>query len=134
MRVVVVGAGFSGLAAAAALCRGGARVVVLEARDRVGGRVATRRLDDGTALDLGAQWIGPTQERMAALVAEHGLTTFPSAAQGRPWRDNGPELRRPVGRVYWAGTETATRWAGYLEGAVLAGERAAAEVLAHHAA
>ncbi|WP_431915818.1 flavin monoamine oxidase family protein [Micromonospora wenchangensis] len=84
MRVAVVGAGFSGLAAAAALCRGGARVVVLEARERVGGRVATRRLADGTALDLGAQWIGPTQDRMAALVAEHGLTTFPSAAHGRP--------------------------------------------------
>ncbi|MEU7978606.1 FAD-dependent oxidoreductase [Micromonospora sp. NPDC049081] len=84
VRVVVVGGGFSGLAAAAVLCRGGARVLVLEARERVGGRVATRRLDDGTALDLGAQWIGPTQERMAALVAEHGLTTFPSAAYGRP--------------------------------------------------
>ncbi|WP_328347618.1 flavin monoamine oxidase family protein [Micromonospora sp. NBC_00421] len=84
MRVVVVGGGFSGLAAAAALCRGGARVRVLEARGRVGGRVLTRRLDDGTALDLGAQWIGPAQERMAALVAGHGLTTFPSAARGRP--------------------------------------------------
>ncbi|MEU5941125.1 FAD-dependent oxidoreductase [Micromonospora sp. NPDC047548] len=46
---------------------------------------------------------------------------------------SGAELRRPAGRVHWAGTETATRWAGYLEGAVLAGERAAAEVLAGHA-
>jgi monoamine oxidase len=46
------------------------------------------------------------------------------------WRTYGPQLRPPVGRVHWAGTETATRWAGYLEGAVLAGERAAAEVLA----
>lgn len=83
VRVVVVGGGFSGLAAAAVLCRGGARVRVLEARERVGGRVLTRRLDDGTALDLGAQWIGPTQERMAALVARYGLSTFPSAAHGR---------------------------------------------------
>ncbi|MGB2567105.1 flavin monoamine oxidase family protein [Micromonospora citrea] len=82
MRVVVVGAGFSGLAAASALVGAGAQVVVLEARDRVGGRVLTRRLADGTALDLGAQWIGPTQDRMAALVAEHGLVTFPSASVG----------------------------------------------------
>ncbi|WP_249412472.1 flavin monoamine oxidase family protein [Micromonospora endophytica] len=42
----------------------------------------------------------------------------------------GPYLRAPVGRIHWAGTETATRWAGYLDGAVQAGERAAAELLA----
>ncbi|MEV0211974.1 FAD-dependent oxidoreductase [Micromonospora sp. NPDC050695] len=82
MRVVVVGAGFSGLAAALALSRAGARVRVLKARDRVGGRVLTRRLADGTQLDLGAQWIGPTQDRMYALVAEHGLDTFATAALG----------------------------------------------------
>ncbi|MGW5667884.1 flavin monoamine oxidase family protein, partial [Micromonospora sp. NPDC003776] len=82
MRVVVIGAGFSGLAAALALARAGAAVTVLEARDRVGGRVLTRRLADGTPLDLGAQWVGPTQDRMAALLAEHGLDTFPSAAAG----------------------------------------------------
>uniref|UniRef100_UPI00157C0A21 flavin monoamine oxidase family protein n=1 Tax=Micromonospora maritima TaxID=986711 RepID=UPI00157C0A21 len=46
------------------------------------------------------------------------------------WCDYGPRLRPPVGRLHWAGTETATRWSGYLEGAVTAGERAAAEVLA----
>ncbi|GAB3934130.1 flavin monoamine oxidase family protein [Micromonospora vulcania] len=82
LRVVVVGAGFSGLAAASALARAGARVRVLEARDRVGGRVLTHWLPDGTQLDLGAQWIGPTQDRMYALVAEHGLDTFASAAAG----------------------------------------------------
>ncbi|MEU4755547.1 FAD-dependent oxidoreductase [Micromonospora tulbaghiae] len=46
------------------------------------------------------------------------------------WCAYGPELRTPAGRVHWAGTETATRWNGYLEGAVTAGERAAAEALA----
>ncbi|WP_406070037.1 flavin monoamine oxidase family protein [Micromonospora sp. NBC_01638] len=84
IRVIVVGAGFSGLAAALALTRAGAHVRVLEARDRVGGRVLTRWLPDGTQLDLGAQWIGPTQDRMYALVAEHRLATFPSAAVGAP--------------------------------------------------
>ncbi|MBM7488850.1 monoamine oxidase [Micromonospora luteifusca] len=84
IRVVVIGAGFSGLAAALALARAGAQVRVLEARDRVGGRVLTRWLPDGTQLDLGAQWIGPTQDRMYALVAEHGLATFASATLGAP--------------------------------------------------
>jgi monoamine oxidase len=45
----------------------------------------------------------------------------------------GPALRKPVGRIHWAGTETATEWCGYMEGAVAAGERAAREVLARRA-
>lgn len=46
------------------------------------------------------------------------------------WTAHGPALRNPVGRIHWAGTETATRWAGYFDGAIQSGERAAAEVLA----
>jgi monoamine oxidase len=42
----------------------------------------------------------------------------------------GPALRAPVGRIHWAGTETSEYWAGYMDGAVRSGERAAAEVLA----
>jgi monoamine oxidase len=41
----------------------------------------------------------------------------------------GPALRRPVGRIHWAGTETSTYWIGYMDGAVRSGERAAREVL-----
>jgi monoamine oxidase len=44
--------------------------------------------------------------------------------------DNGRALRAPVGRIHWAGTETSTYWNGYMDGAIRAGERAAAEVLA----
>ena len=44
--------------------------------------------------------------------------------------DYGPALRAPVDRVHWAGTETATYWNGYMDGAVRAGERAAAEAIA----
>lgn len=44
------------------------------------------------------------------------------------WTDYGPALRAPVGRIHWAGTETATVWNGYLDGAVRSGQRAAAEV------
>lgn len=42
--------------------------------------------------------------------------------------DFGPSIRRPFGRVHWAGTETSTYWSGYMDGAVRAGERAAVEV------
>ena len=46
------------------------------------------------------------------------------------WTASGAALREPVGRVHWAGTETATRWSGYIDGAISSGERAAAEALA----
>ena len=42
----------------------------------------------------------------------------------------GPRLREPVGRIHWAGTETATYWNGYMDGAVSSGQRAADELLA----
>lgn len=45
------------------------------------------------------------------------------------WTQLGPALREPVGAVHWAGTETATQWLGYIDGAIESGERAAAEVL-----
>ena len=41
----------------------------------------------------------------------------------------GPALRRPVGKIHWAGTETSTYWNGYMDGAVRSGERAAREIL-----
>jgi monoamine oxidase len=67
--VVVVGAGLAGLCAARELVRRGATCVVLEARDRVGGRTLSQPLA-GDTIDVGGQWIGPTQNRLAALAAE----------------------------------------------------------------
>jgi monoamine oxidase len=46
------------------------------------------------------------------------------------WTSYGRALREPVGRLHWAGTETATVWSSHMDGAVRSGERAAAEVLA----
>lgn len=81
--VVVVGAGLAGLRAADRLVATGARVAVLEARDRVGGRAEEGRLQDGTPLELGGMWLGPTQTAVHALVDELGLETFAQHAEGR---------------------------------------------------
>ncbi|MFD5425997.1 flavin monoamine oxidase family protein [Streptomyces sp. NPDC127084] len=75
--VCVVGAGFAGLAAARQLVRAGRDVVVLEARDRVGGRVWNREVSDGTVVSVGGTWLGKGQERMFQLAREEGLEVYP---------------------------------------------------------
>lgn len=81
--VVVVGAGLAGLTAARALHRAGKRVSVLEARDRVGGRTLSHKLANGDVVELGAQWLGPGQERLAALVREFSLHTWTQFSDGK---------------------------------------------------
>jgi monoamine oxidase len=80
--VVVVGAGISGLVAARRVAAAGRSVLVLEARDRVGGRVLNHRLDDGSVVESGGAFVGPTQDHILALADELGVRTFPEYADG----------------------------------------------------
>lgn len=81
--VVVLGAGYAGLTAATVLTEAGAEVVLVEARDRVGGRVCTEALSGGSWIDHGGQWVGPTQRRLRALAARYGVATFPTHDVGQ---------------------------------------------------
>src|SRR5436305_4327199 len=77
-KVVVVGAGLAGLAAARDLAAGGCDVVVLEARDRPGGRVEQAEIADGRTVQLGGELVGDFHTAYLELVAELSLTTRPS--------------------------------------------------------
>ena len=93
--VIVIGAGYAGLAAALGLTDRGRDVLVLEARDRVGGRVWTHR-DDGVPLDLGGMWVGAGHAHFRALLDRFKLTTFPTPASGHAgwWDERSGKLRR----------------------------------------
>ena len=97
--VVVVGAGLAGLAAARALTARGASVAVLEARDRVGGRTLNHDIGDGKVVEVGGQWIGPGQDRLAALARELGVETFPTYATGHNLLEYGGSVRRYRGTI-----------------------------------
>ena len=73
MRVAVAGAGLAGLSAADELRRAGAEVTVFEARERVGGRVWSRRLDNGAVVEMGAEYILPGNTAVRELAARLGL-------------------------------------------------------------
>ena len=82
--VLVLGAGLAGLTAARDLAAAGTDVVVLEVRDRVGGRVEQLRIDDGRPIQFGGEVVGPFHTAYLGLVEELGLTLQPSytAAEG----------------------------------------------------
>ncbi|MFM7170434.1 MAG: flavin monoamine oxidase family protein [Cyanobium sp.] len=80
--VVVVGAGLSGLICARVLQRSGLAVGLLEANDRIGGRLQSITTPSGTVVDLGGQWGGPTHHLLAALLEEFQLRRFPSFYEG----------------------------------------------------
>ena len=79
---VIIGAGLSGLAAAQRILsrNPSAKIVVLEARDRVGGRTLT---DPTTGSDLGGSYVGPTQDRILRVAAQHGIDTYLVYCKGK---------------------------------------------------
>src|SRR5256714_4218404 len=80
-RICVVGAGYAGLAAARSVARAGTDVCVLEARDRVGGRIWTVERH-GHRIDVGGAWLGPGQDEVYALAREYGVETHRTYTRG----------------------------------------------------
>lgn len=81
--VAIVGAGLAGLVAARYLVKAGVSTLVLEARPRVGGRLLNEDIGEDKVVELGGQWIGPSQHKLAGLCAELGVQTFPTYDEGR---------------------------------------------------
>ena len=96
--VVIVGAGLAGLQAARRLTASGLEVVVLEARDEVGGRTKTVDVN-GHHFDVGGQWTGPGQPRMTALIEELGLETTPTHSDGKRVLDLRGKLSTYTGTI-----------------------------------
>jgi monoamine oxidase len=104
--VVVVGGGLAGLTAARAIAAAGKSVIVLEARDRVGGRVWNHDLGGGAVSERGGTFIGPTQDKIADLARALGVATFDTYDTGQnvyidengtrlTWSDTGPTGSAP---------------------------------------
>ncbi len=101
--VVVVGAGIAGLKAARDLAAAGKNVLVVEARNRVGGRtfnhaVTAPGASPGTIVEIGGQWVGPTQDRVLALLKELNLETFKTFDDGN-YLDDRNGIKVPYGHV-----------------------------------
>jgi monoamine oxidase len=80
--VCVVGAGYAGLTAARRLTQAGKSVVVLEARDRIGGRIWTFHLPDGSPVDRGGGWLDNRHDAVLKLASEVGVSTYKTYDDG----------------------------------------------------
>jgi monoamine oxidase len=100
--VVVVGAGLAGLTAARELSGAGLDVRVLEARDRVGGRTLSQSVGERPEdiVELGGQWVGPTQHEILSLTQDLGIETYPTHATGKNlFEDDHGKLKRYRGTI-----------------------------------
>lgn len=98
--VVIIGAGAAGLTAANDLKKAGLSVAVLEARDRVGGRLWTDVVD-GAMLEIGGQWVSPDQEALKETIAELGLETYQRYREGDSvYINEAGDLTRFTGEIF----------------------------------
>lgn len=97
--VCIVGAGYAGLTTARRLSQHGKSVAVLEARDRVGGRIWTQQLSDGTPVDRGGAWLGPKHDAMFGLASEVGVSTYKTWVKGAHLLVDGERTRRYTGLI-----------------------------------
>ncbi|HZQ84872.1 MAG TPA: FAD-dependent oxidoreductase [Acidimicrobiales bacterium] len=97
--VCVVGAGYAGLTAALRLHQAGKSVALLEARDRIGGRIWTQHLSDGTPIDRGGGWLGPKHDVMFKLAAEFGVSTYKTYVKGAHLLVGEDRTRRYTGLI-----------------------------------
>jgi monoamine oxidase len=97
--VCIIGAGYAGLTAARRLTGNGRTVVVLEARDRVGGRTWTPKLPDGTPVDIGGTWVGPNQAAIRSLAREVGVGTHSTYSSGEHVIVTNDRVRRYEGLI-----------------------------------
>lgn len=113
--VIIVGAGFAGLTTATRLRAAGRSVAVLEADDRVGGRTKPGVIA-GEVVDLGGQWVGPTQTRLLALAKAHGVATYPQYASGLNIADFAGHSARYEGEIPALPPEAMTDFAEVVGG------------------
>jgi monoamine oxidase len=97
--VCVVGAGYAGLTAARRLTQAGKSVVVLEARDRIGGRIWTFHLPDGSPVDRGGGWLANRHDAVLKLASEVGVSTYKTYDDGYHLLVGGGRTRRYRGLI-----------------------------------
>jgi monoamine oxidase len=97
--VCIVGAGYAGLTTARRLVQAGKTVAVLEARDRVGGRIWTQQLDSGATVDRGGGWLAPKHDAAHALAAEMGVATYKTHVAGKHLLVGGGRTRAYKGLI-----------------------------------